>query len=70
MNTALSLRTYPRARLALAGAFAFALSCFRDLGRFAEPRFRRASALLGNPSYGARFLSKIGTANTIIAAGE
>jgi hypothetical protein len=43
---------------------------FRALGRFAEPRFRRASSLLGDPAYGASFLATIATAATAASLGE
>jgi hypothetical protein len=43
---------------------------FQGLGRFAEPRLRRALSLLGNPSYGDAFLASIATADTRHAAGE
>jgi hypothetical protein len=43
---------------------------FTGLGRFAEPRLRRALALLGSPSYGDAFLSQIATAATDVSSGE
>ncbi len=43
---------------------------FLDLGRFAEPRLRRASALLGDPAYLVDFLAMILHADTRVAAGE
>jgi hypothetical protein len=42
---------------------------FSALGRFAEPRLRRALALSPNPD-AQSYLSKIQTANTAVAAGE
>jgi hypothetical protein len=45
-------------------------SYFTDLGRFAEPRLRRALALLGGPSYGDALLSQIATAATDVSSGE
>lgn len=43
---------------------------FIDLGRFAEPRLRRASALLGDPAYLAGLLAQLARADTRVAAGE
>jgi hypothetical protein len=43
---------------------------FVGLGRFAEPRLRRALALLGSPSYGDALLSQIATAATDVSSGE
>jgi hypothetical protein len=43
---------------------------FVSLGRFAEPRLRRALSLLGDPSYAQPFLAQIATADTRVAAGE
>jgi hypothetical protein len=43
---------------------------FTGLGRFAEPRLRRAVALLGQPAYAASFLSSLATADTRQAMGE
>jgi hypothetical protein len=43
---------------------------FLGLGRFAEPRLRRALALLGSPSYGDALLSQIATAATDVSSGE
>ena len=43
---------------------------FTALGRFAEPRLRRALALLGNPSYGDTLLAQVATANTDVSSGE
>jgi hypothetical protein len=45
-------------------------SYFMGLGRFAEPRLRRALALLGGPSYGDALLSQIATAATDVSSGE
>lgn len=42
---------------------------FRALGRFAEPRLRRALSLSPNES-GEAYLAKVRTANTVIASGE
>jgi hypothetical protein len=42
---------------------------FHELGRFAEPRLRRALSLLPSPA-GDAYLTKIRTANTAIASGE
>lgn len=49
---------------------AAARAYFQALGRFAEPRLRRALTLLGQPANGAAFLAEITTANTVQAAGE
>ncbi|XXY21890.1 hypothetical protein WME88_19945 [Sorangium sp. So ce216] len=43
---------------------------FDDLGRFAEPRLRRALALLGEPAYGAPLLARIAAGATASAACE
>jgi hypothetical protein len=43
---------------------------FKGLGRFAEPRLRRALSLLGDPAWGQPFLGTIATAETRAAAGE
>jgi hypothetical protein len=43
---------------------------FKSLGRFAEPRLRRALDVLGNPLYGDAFLASIATAETRVGAGE
>ncbi len=43
---------------------------FLSLGRFAEPRFRRALSLLGNPAYGDAFLASIATVETHVGTGE
>lgn len=43
---------------------------FFDLGRFAEPRLRRAAALLGEPAPVVEFLSQIVHADTRVALGE
>jgi hypothetical protein len=43
---------------------------FLGLGRFAEPRLRRAASLLGDAPYVAPLLAEIATAPTSIAAGE
>ncbi len=43
---------------------------FVALGRFAEPRLRRALALLGGPAWGESFLASIATAETRGAIGE
>ncbi|AUX42273.1 hypothetical protein SOCE26_037030 [Sorangium cellulosum] len=43
---------------------------FDDLGRFAEPRLRRALALLGEPAYGEPHLARIAAAATPSAARE
>ena len=43
---------------------------FLSLGRFAEPRLRRALAILGNPMYGAPLLEKVTTAETRVGIGE
>jgi hypothetical protein len=49
-----------------AGAQAY----FLALGRFAEPRLRRALSLLGQPAYAEPFLASIATVDTLQAAGE
>ncbi len=43
---------------------------FLELGRFAEPRLRRALALLGQPAYGAPLLARISTVGMTAAVGE
>lgn len=43
---------------------------FKALGRFAEPRLRRALSLLGEPAYGAALLASIASAETRVRAGE
>jgi len=43
---------------------------FLALGRFAEPRLRRAAALLGDPDYIKNFLAQIAAADTRVAVGE
>jgi hypothetical protein len=43
---------------------------FQALGRFAEPRLRRALSLLGQPAWGEPFLAAIATAETRAAVGE
>ncbi|WP_437593464.1 hypothetical protein [Sorangium sp. So ce1000] len=43
---------------------------FDDLGRFAEPRLRRALALLGEPAYGEPLLARIAARATASAARE
>jgi hypothetical protein len=52
------------------GTAASAEAYFKSLGRFAEPRLRRALSLLGDPVYGASFLASITTAETRVGAGE
>jgi hypothetical protein len=52
------------------GGPAAAAAYFTALGRFAEPRLRRALALLGSPSYGDALLAKVATADTRASAGE
>jgi hypothetical protein len=47
-----------------------AKSYFLALGRFAEPRLRRALSLLGNPYYGDAFLASIATVETHVGTGE
>lgn len=43
---------------------------FKALGRFAEPRLRRALTILENPAYAASFLQQIATAETRMGIGE
>jgi hypothetical protein len=43
---------------------------FRSLGRFAEPRLRRALDLAGHPAYGESFLEEVALAKTAVSAGE
>ena len=57
-------------KLADAGTKAEAMAHFESLGRFAEPRLRRALQILGAPSYADEFLAAIETAETRQAAGE
>jgi hypothetical protein len=47
-----------------------AVAYFTALGRFAEPRLRRALQILGNPAYGASYLASIATVDTRETAGE
>ncbi|MEO7328063.1 MAG: hypothetical protein ABI193_05770 [Minicystis sp.] len=47
-----------------------AKSYFLSLGRFAEPRLRRALSLIGNPSYGDAFLASVATVETHVGTGE
>jgi hypothetical protein len=49
---------------------ASAVAYFTALGRFAEPRLRRALQILGNPPYAAAYLASIATVDTRQAAGE
>jgi hypothetical protein len=56
--------------LAVQGQAAQAEAYFMALGRFAEPRLRRAMALLANPPYAGALLAQIATANTDISSGE
>lgn len=56
--------------LASAATQASAQAYFTALGRFAEPRLRRALALLGQPAYADAFLASIATVDTRQAAGE
>lgn len=49
---------------------ASAMVHFQALGRFAEPRLRRALSLLGDPAAAQPFLASIATAETRQAAGE
>ena len=58
------------AKLLEGGAADGAKAYFMSLGRFAEPRLRRALDLLGNPVYGDTFLASIATAETRVGAGE
>ena len=62
--------TAAAAGLASAATQAGAEAHFTALGRFAEPRLRRALELLGQPAYAAPFLASITTADTLQAAGE
>ena len=57
-------------KLATSSTDAEARAYFKALGRFAEPRLRRALGLLGQPVYGSAFLGEIATVNTNEAAGE
>lgn len=43
---------------------------FTSLGRFAEPRLRRAMAILDNPPYANAYLETITTAETRVGTGE
>jgi hypothetical protein len=43
---------------------------FLALGRFAEPRLRRAAGLLGQPAYLGPLLTQVARADTRVAAGE
>ncbi|MDI3287147.1 hypothetical protein [Polyangium sp. 15x6] len=43
---------------------------FQELGRFAEPRLRRALGLLGQPSWGEPFLAAVTSAETRATVGE
>ena len=43
---------------------------FEDLGRFAEPRLRRALSLVGNPPTGADLLSRIARSGLTVSTGE
>ncbi|WP_437537322.1 hypothetical protein WME79_18090 [Sorangium sp. So ce726] len=43
---------------------------FDDLGRFAEPRLRRALALLGNPAYGEPLLARVAAGAAAFTASE
>jgi hypothetical protein len=56
--------------LASAATQASAVAYFTALGRFAEPRLRRALQILGNPPYAASYLATIATVDTRQAAGE
>jgi hypothetical protein len=56
--------------LASQGTAAQAQAYFVALGRFAEPRLRRALSLLGSPAYGDALLAQVATANTSASAGE
>jgi hypothetical protein len=49
---------------------ALAKQHFNSLGRFAEPRLRRALSLLGEPSYGQAYLGSITSAETRQRVGE
>lgn len=64
------LDTAAAAKLASAATEGEAKAYFAALGRFAEPRLRRALALLGEPAYGEAFLASITSADTRAAAGE
>jgi hypothetical protein len=48
---------------------ALAEAHFHELGRFAEPRLRRALTLSPSTA-GDAYLAKVRTANTVIASGE
>jgi hypothetical protein len=56
--------------LGSASTAASAEAYFKSLGRFAEPRLRRALALLGEPAFGASLLASITTAETRVGTGE
>jgi len=43
---------------------------FDKLGRFAEPRLRRALAIAGDPSLGQAYLASITSAETRAGVGE
>jgi hypothetical protein len=62
--------TEAAAGLADAATAESAKAHFKALGRFAEPRLRRALSLLGDPEYGAALLAEVTTANTSLTAGE
>lgn len=49
---------------------AVAQAHFTALGRFAEPRYRRAFSLLKEPDYAAAFLQQITSAETRVGMGE
>jgi hypothetical protein len=51
-------------------AAALAEQHFLVLGRFAEPRLRRALALLGNPGYAGELLTRLAGAPVSVATGE
>ncbi|XXY48830.1 hypothetical protein WME91_53385 [Sorangium sp. So ce269] len=57
-------------RLADPSAAGDAARHFDDLGRFAEPRLRRALALLGEPAYGEPLLARVAARATASAARE
>src|SRR5262249_45782965 len=58
------------AMLGSADGNASAMAHFQALGRFAEPRLRRALQILGDPVVAQPFLASIATAETRQAAGE
>ena len=43
---------------------------FQALGRFAEPRLRRALAIVGDPALGQAFLATVTSAETRAGVGE